>query len=150
MWVYRNQVILFWQITQDRSKMEQISSTLLLISGSIKPVQNFNKNYWVAGARKNFQVFRQNTCFIKNNRALSFVLILHYLITYLSKKSVCISQFCIYYVSHVNVWLVNDQGPLVLELRTSPLSYPELWSEHKTPTIFLIVAENIQFIFSWY
>ena len=45
------------------------------------------------------------------------------------------------YNNHLNVWLVSDQEPLVLELRTLPLSYVELWSEGKIfVTIFLIAA----------
>ena len=77
----------------------------------------------VAGAQFN----RQNTWFLKNNRALSRFLcdILHYFIgsTKLSKKSVHISQFYINHLRHLNVWLVSDLGPLVFELT---LSYVEL------------------------
>ena len=59
------------------------------------------------------------------------------------------SQFYIKHASHLNVWLVSDQGPLVLELRTLPLSYVELSSEHKLfAPIFLIAVENFQFDFT--
>ena len=46
-------------------------------------VQSFSKKYWIVGARQSFQIFSQNTWFLKNNRALSNTLygILHYLIS---------------------------------------------------------------------
>ena len=51
------------------------------------------------------------------------VLIKYYQIT---KESVYVSQFYISHLNHLNVWLASDQGPLVLELSTLPLSYVEL------------------------
>ena len=104
-------------------------------------------NSLIVEACESFQFFRQNTWFLKNNKALSQFSygILHYLIriTKLLKKLVHISQFYINHSSHLHAWLVSDQGPLALELRTLPLSYVELWSEHLLSTsIFLIAAEN--------
>ena len=37
-----------------------------------------------------------------------------------------VSQFYINHLRRLNVWLVSDQGSLVLELRNLPLSYVEL------------------------
>ena len=89
----------------------------------------------VVGARQNFQFFRQYTWFLKSKRTLYKFLcrILHFLIsiTKLSKKSVHKSQLYINHASHPNTWLVSDQEPLKLELRTLPWSYVELWYEHK-------------------
>ena len=53
---------------------------------------------------------------------------MHYLvsITKSFKKSFHISQFYFNQVTHLNVWLVSDQGPSVLELKTLPLSYVKL------------------------
>ena len=58
---------------------------------------------------------------------------MHYLrsITKLPKKSVHLSQFYINHLNRLNIWLATDQRPLVLELRTLPLSYSKLWSGHK-------------------
>ena len=58
---------------------------------------------------------------------------MHYLISIikLPKKSVDVSQFYINHLNHLNVWLASNQGPLVLKLRTLPLSHSELWSGHK-------------------
>ena len=58
---------------------------------------------------------------------------MHYLrsITKLPKKSVHLSQFYINHLNRLNIWLATNQRPLVLELRTLPLSYSELWSGHK-------------------
>ena len=108
----------------------------------------------VVGGRQSFQFFLQNTWFLGNNRVLSKFLygILHYLIciTKLSKKSVHISQFYIIHWSHLNVWLISDEGPLVLELRIFSSSYVELWSEHKLlcPIFLISAAENFQFNFT--
>ena len=44
-------------------------------------------------------------------------------ITKYPKQSVHVSQFYINHLNHLNIWLVSDQGPLVLELRALPLSY---------------------------
>ena len=49
----------------------------------------------------------------------------------ITKKSVDVSQFYINHLNHLNVWLASNQGPLVLKLRTLPLSHSELWSGHK-------------------
>ena len=79
------------------------------------------------------QLFRQNTWFLRNYRAFSKLSweILHYFIRMkkLSKKLVQISQFYIKYLSHLNVWLVSDQEPLVLDLRTLPWYFvpPNMW-----------------------
>ena len=96
------------------------------------------------------QFFRQNTWFLKNNRALPKFLcgILHYLIsiTKLSKKSVHISQFCINHLNHLNVWLVSDQGPLVLELRTLPLTALKLTADQLSLTVAtaFVAAERLR------
>ena len=37
-----------------------------------------------------------------------------------------VSQFYINHLRRLNLWLVSDQGSLVLELRNLPLSYVEL------------------------
>ena len=65
---------------------------------------------------------------------------MHYLIsiTKYPKQSVHVSQFYVNHLNHLNVWLVSYEGPLVLELRTLPLSYLELWSGHKVfPPLFV-------------
>ena len=75
----------------------------------------------VVGACQIFRFSDKIPGFSKKNRALTKFLyeILHYLTSNskLSKKSVHVSQFYINHVSHLNVWLVSYQGPLVLELR---------------------------------
>ena len=59
-------------------------------------------------------------------------------ITKYPKQSVHVSQFYVNHLNHLNVWLVSYEGPLVLELRTLPLSYLELWSGHKVfPPLFV-------------
>ena len=65
---------------------------------------------------------------------------MHYLrsITKLPKKSVHLSQFYINHLNRLNIWLATDQRPLVLELRTLPLSYSELWSGHKLSPPFFV------------
>ena len=69
---------------------------------------------------------------------------MHYLIsiTKLPKQSVHVSQFCFNQLNHLNVWLVCDQGPLVLELRALPLSNVELLSGHKLFPHFLSPSEG--------
>ena len=106
--------------TQDLNKIKQILSTLVKTLVIRNYVRNFNKNL-VVGARQSRQFLRQYIWFIKSNRVLSKFLygILRSLIsiTKLSATLVHISKFYIIHVSHLNVWLVSDQAPLVLELR---------------------------------
>ena len=68
---------------------------------------------------------------------------MHYLIsiTKLPKQSVHVSQFYFNHLNHLNAWLVSDQWPLVLDLRTLPLSNVNLWSGHKLFPHFLSPAE---------
>ena len=95
----------------------------------------------------------KNTCFLKNNRASKFLCsILHYLIsiTKLPKKSVNVSQCFINHPKHLNVWLVSDQGPLVLEFRILTLSYVEFWSGNKLfPHSFVFIWREFKGI-KWY
>ena len=145
----RNQVFLFWQITQDLNKMKQISNTLLntFVIRKREIFQQKLLNSMVVGAH----FLRQNTWFLKNYRALSkFLCGIFYLISIkkLFKNSVHIGHFYINYLSHLNVWLVSNQAPLMLNLRTLPLSYVELWFVHKLfSTIFLSAVEGSLKIF---
>ena len=51
-----------------------------------------------------------------------------------------VSQFYINHLRRLNLWLVSDQGSLVLELRNLPLSYVELWSGDKPFNRILVVS----------
>ena len=76
---------------------------------------------------------------------------MHYLIsiTKLPKQSVHVSQFCFNHLNHLNVWLVCDQGPLVLELRALPLSNVAPLSGHKLFPHFLSPSEgNLKITFN--
>ena len=68
--VFRNLVFFILASSKQNKK---VPNTLLQILVSIKHVQYFNKNsyYLVDVARQNFQFFRENTWFLKNNRASS-------------------------------------------------------------------------------
>ena len=57
----------------------------------------------------------------------------------ITKQSVHLGQFYFNRLNLLNVWLVSDQGPLVLELRTLPLSNVEL---HKLFPYFLSPTEG--------
>ena len=54
-----------------------------MVNGKFAKFQQKVLNCRIVGARQSFQIFRQNTWFLKNNRALSKFLygILHYLIS---------------------------------------------------------------------
>ena len=62
-------------------------------------------NYWVVGARQSFQIFKQNTWFLENNKALPKFLygILHYLISIikLQQNQSIKKQFCINHANHL-------------------------------------------------
>ena len=100
--------------------MKQISNTLLKVLGSRKRMQNINKTVKQLEVLKVFSFSDKIPVFSKAIEPCLLSWILHYLITYLSKKSVHISQFYVNHVSYLNVLLGSDQEPLVLELRTSP------------------------------
>ena len=71
---------------------------------------------------------------------------MHYLIsiTKLPKQSVHVSQFYFNHLNHLNGWLVNDHGPLVLELKTLSLNNVELLSGHKFfPLLLSLTEENL-------
>ena len=68
--VFRNLVFFILASSKQNKK---VPNTLLQILVSMKHVQYFNKNscYLVVVARQNFQFFRENTWFLKNNGASS-------------------------------------------------------------------------------
>ena len=148
---------LFWQMTQDLNQIKTNLEHTFEHIDKYETCARFQQNWSyskVVGGRQSFQFFRQNTWLLGNNRVLSKYLyeILHYLIciTKLSKTSVHISRFYIIHWSHLNVWLISDQGLLVPELRIFSSSYVELWSEHKLlcPIFLISAAENFQFNFT--
>ena len=71
----------FWQITQDLNKILKNPTHPFAHIGA--KFQQKLLNCKLVGARQNFQIFRQNTWFLENNRALPKFLyrILHYLIS---------------------------------------------------------------------
>ena len=71
----------FWQITQDLNKILKNPTHPFAHIGA--KFQQKLLNCKLVGARQNFQIFRQNTCFLENNRTLAKFLyrILHYLIS---------------------------------------------------------------------
>ena len=83
----RNQVFLkFFHITQDLNEIKKNPKHPFANIGKWKACVMFQQkilNCRVVGARQSFQIFRQNTWFLENNRALPKFLYgnLHYLIS---------------------------------------------------------------------
>ena len=74
------------QITQDLNEIKKNPTHPFVDIGKNKTCAKFQQkilNCRAAGARQSFQIFRQNTWFLENNRALSKLLygISHYLIS---------------------------------------------------------------------
>ena len=77
---------IIWQITLDLNKIKKNPTHPFVYIGKCETGAKFQQkilNCRVVGARQNVQIFRQNTCFLENNRALAKFLwgILHYLIS---------------------------------------------------------------------
>ena len=86
--VCRNQVFfIFWQITQDLNKLKKKNPEHICVDigkqGKCGKCQQKILKSMVVGACQSCKLFRQNTWFLQNNRALSKFLyeILHYLIS---------------------------------------------------------------------
>ena len=74
------------QVIQDLNEIKKNPTQRFVDIGKQKTCLKFQQkilNGGIVKARQNFQIFRLNTCFLKNNRPLSGFLygILHYLIS---------------------------------------------------------------------